>query len=184
MNKKVILGIVIAVVVVAAVVVGILVFGNANSAPVVPIATQEEVLKVAEDVYAKIDMNEMPMLDTQVMDLSDAEFVKMYTGLSDASKVEFAVLSQPMMGSMAYSMLLVKVKEGQDVDAIKKEMVDNIDVRRWICVAAEKVFATNHSDLICLVMADETRATNVYNAFKEVVQNKVGTELTRIGEAQ
>jgi len=184
MNKKVILGIVIAVVVVALVVVGILVFGSANSAPVVPIATEEEVLKVAEDVYSKIDMNEMPMLDTQVMDLSDAEMVKMFTGLSDASKVEFAVLSQPMMGSQAYSMLLVKVKEGQDVDVIKKEMVDNIDVRRWICVAAEKVLATNHSDLICLVMADEDRATNVYNAFKEVVQNKVGTELTRVGEAQ
>ena len=181
MNKKVILGIIIAVVVVAAI-VGILVFGNANSAPVIPIATQEEVLKVAEDVYAKIDMNEMPMLDTQVIDLSDADFVKMYTGLSDASKVDFVVLSQPMNGSIPYSLLLVKVKEGENVQDIKKEMVDNIDVRRWICVAAEKVLATNHSNLICLVMADETKATNVYNAFKELVQNKVGTELTRIGE--
>lgn len=182
MNKKVILGIIIAVAVVAIAIGAFFVLGGANNKPVIPVATEQEVLKVVEDIYSKIDMNEMPMLDTQVMDLSDPDMVKMYTGLSDASNVEFAVLSQPMMGSQAYSLLLVKVKEGGNVETIKKEMVDNIDVRRWICVAAEKVYATNHCDLICLVMADETRATNVYNAFKELVQNKVGKELTRIGE--
>lgn len=184
MNKKLILGIIIAVAVIAIAVGAFFMLKGENNTPVIPIATEEEVLQVATDVYAKIDMNQMPMLDTQVLDLSDAEMVKMYTGLSDASKVDFVVLSQPMMGSMAYSMLLVKVKEGQNVDSIKQEMVDNIDVRRWICVAAEKVVATNHSDLICLVMADEERTNTVYNAFCELVQNKIGKEVTRIGEAQ
>ena len=61
-------------------------------------------------------------------------------------------------------------------------MLNNINTRKWLCVEAEKVYVTNHSDLICLVMSSEEWAKPVYNAFKEIVQNKVGEELEKTAE--
>jgi len=65
---------------------------------------------------------------------------------------------------------------------MKQEMLDNIDVRKWICVQAERVYVTNYNDVIFLVMASEEWAKPVYDEFKNLVGGKVGKELVRIEE--
>ncbi|MBR5228085.1 MAG: hypothetical protein IKV94_05570 [Clostridia bacterium] len=181
MNKKVLIGVIVVVVAIIAV-VAVVSITKANNTPVIAFESKDDSIKVAQDIYAKIDMSQMPMIAENVLDLSDTETVQYLTGVQDPSKINYAVVSEPMMSAQAYAMVLVKVKDGEDVEKIKQEMVDNIDVRRWICVAAEKVYATNHHNLICMVMSSEERALPVYNAFKELVENKIGKELVKTGE--
>ena len=63
----------------------------------------------------------------------------------------------------AYSVAIVRVKDNADVEKIKQEMLDNIDMRRWICVSAEQLYITNSGNVIFSVMADKDVAKAVYN---------------------
>ena len=78
--------------------------------------------------------------------------------------------------------MAVKVKAGSDIEAMKKEMLENIDVRKWICVTAEKVYVTNSEDVIFLVMADGDWAKEFYQGFSKYVDNKIGKTLEKTTE--
>ena len=175
------ISIIVAILVVIALVVGGIFLLNKEEKTVVNMATSEDLENIINSIYEKANV-ELPMLMTNVVDVSDVEAVTYSTGLKSNENIEQVVVSEPMMTSQAYSLVLVKVKEGADVESIKKEMVDSIDTRKWICVTADNLYATNHSDLICLVMSREELAKPIYNAFKEVVNQNVGTELERTTE--
>ena len=64
----------------------------------------------------------------------------------------------------------------------KEEILNNVDMRKWICVSAEKLYVTNHNNIIFFVMSDEDWATVTYNSFKEYVGNEIGKELQKSGE--
>lgn len=145
------------------------------------IESSEDLSKLVDKIYEGQE-NLIPSLATQQVDIEDTEMVKYITGLDDAKNLQYVVVSEPMMSSQAYSLILAKVKDGVNADEIAKQMKDNVDTRKWICVTAEKLYATNHTNLICLVMSREELAKPIYNAFKEVVENKVGTELERTTE--
>ena len=180
MKNKVIL--VIAIVLVVALIIGGVTFFSKNEKPVVEMATEENLNTIITQVYEKANL-ELASLMTSPIDVTDEEMLKSFTGLQSNKNVELALVSEPMMSSQAYSFVLVKVSKEANVEEMKTEMLNNIDTRKWICVEAEKVYITNHSDLICLVMSNEEWAKPVYNAFKEIVQNKVGEELEKSAEA-
>ena len=56
-------------------------------------------------------------------------------------------------------------------------MLDNINMNKWICVSAEKLYITNNGNVIFLVMSSEEIAKPVYENFKKYVNNEIGKEL-------
>ena len=178
--KKIII-IIVAILVVIALVIGGIFLLNKKEVSVVSMETEQDLENIINSIYKKANI-ELPKLMTSVVDIDDEMSLKYTTGLSSKENIEQAVVSEPMMTSQAYSLVLVKVADGADVEKVKQEMVDNIDTRKWICVTADKLYATNHTNLICLVMSREELAKPIYNAFKEVVQGKIGTELERTTE--
>ena len=126
--------------------------------------------------------NELPELETEEIDASDAMAVESYTGLKSNENVEKIVVSEPLMSSQAYSAVAVKVKAGADIESMKQEMLNNIDTNKWICVSAGAVYITNCENTIFLVMSDEDWAKPVYNEFKKYVENDIGKELEKISE--
>ena len=46
-------------------------------------------------------------------------------------------------------------KSTEDENSMKKEMLEGIDMRKWICVSAEKLWVTNYNDVIFFVMSSE-----------------------------
>ena len=64
----------------------------------------------------------------------------------------------------------------------KKEMLENINMAKWICVSAEKMYITNNGNTIFMVMSSEDWAKPVYNEFKEYVGNNIGKELEKAEE--
>lgn len=134
--------------------------------------TQSELMGILDQIYA-IKKPEF-MLNSMEVDLDDEYAVSSCTGLSmdDAKKLENAVVSEPMMSSQAYSLVLVRVKDQKDTADIAQKMADGIDPRKWICVEADDLKVVSKDDMIMLFMVDSQfsfRSEDVVNAFSEVV---------------
>ena len=127
----------------------------------------------------KNNKNVLPELETMKVDIKNIDEVTSYTGLKTNDGIESIVVSEPLITSQAYSVAIVKVKDNADVEKIKQEMLDNIDMRRWICVSAEQLYITNSGNVIFSVMADKDIAKAVYNDFKKYVNNNIGKELEK-----
>lgn len=183
MNKKVV-AIILIVVIIMAIVIGVrfLKKGDSNNISNVKYETAEDIKGLIDQIYEKTS-NEMFGLETREIDINDEMALKSYTGLDTNDGIEKIVVSESMITATAYSLAIVKVDSNANIENIKQTMVDNIDMRRWICVGADVLYATNYGDVIFLIMASEENAKPQYEAFKEIVKGKVGKELTREAEA-
>lgn len=115
--------------------------------------TPEEII---EKIYeANETVPEFPVMTMNLADM-DAESFPMFTGLADNSKVKESAVSESMMGSQAYSMVLVRLNDAADAEAVATEMVNGIDTAKWICVEADDLVVAAYGDLVMLYMADST----------------------------
>jgi hypothetical protein len=71
-----------------------------------------------------------------------------------------------MIGSIAHSIVLVRVADGEDVNAVVTAIKENINPRKWICVEAEKVEVTNRGNLVLMAMSSTTIVDTVVKSFK------------------
>lgn len=78
---------------------------------------------------------------------------------------EIAVYSESNMEAVAYSMCLLKAKDGANIEQIKTAIKDNADPNKWECVTAESVVVETNGDYVILIMADTSEATALKNAF-------------------
>ena len=147
-----------------------------NDAEVIPVEinSTEDLTAFVDKIYEGNE-NLFPSLMTQAVDVTDADSVAYMTGLENGDDLEYLAVSEPMMSSQAYSLVIAKVKDGVDADKLAKTMSENIDMRKWICVSAEVLYATSTEDLVFVVMSSEEMAKPVYDAFKAKV-GKVGQE--------
>lgn len=77
------------------------------------------------------------------------------------AKYEQVIISEPFNTSIPHSVVLIKLAEGEDVEAVKAEIKLNADPRKWICVEAEMVVVESIGNVVLLVMSNST-ATPVY----------------------
>lgn len=137
----------------------------------------DDLKTMVKSIYSDLG-DTLPALEFQKIN-SSTESWKYYTGLSDSSNVEFALVSEPLMNAQAYSLVVLKVKDTSKIEDMKQEMYDGINMSKWICVSAEKLYITNSGNIIFMVMASDDWATPVYNGFKKYVNNNIGKELTK-----
>jgi len=115
----------------------------------------EALAAIVEAMYEKNPV-ELMMVETRAVDLADESWLRYNTGLelADAEKVDAAVLSEPMTGSQAFSLVLVRLKDAADAEEIANKMLENIDPVKWVCVAADDERVIGCGDLVLFVMAD------------------------------
>lgn len=138
----------------------------------------EDLTALVEQIYSGVSID-MPKVQTQQIEVTDKNMLKSFTGLDNSENLEYAVVSEPIMSSQAYSLVLVKVKDGANPNEIAKTMNENIDEKKWICVSAEKVYSAASGNIICLVMSTEEIATAVSDSFKKIA-GSIGEENIRI----
>lgn len=167
MNK--IVKIVIAIIVAIVIIMGVNLFRNSSPKQEsnLNINNNDDLVSLINQIYEGVTI-EMPRLQTQALDVTDANMVKTFTGLDSTENIENLVVSEPLMSSQAYSLVLVKVKDGANINEMAKAMNENIDVRKWICVSAEKVYTATSGNVICLVMTNADTAKVVYDSFKAI----------------
>lgn len=178
MKKQWIMWVAVVVVVIVIAVIGVVAISGKNEGTT---ATEINMKKMFDTIYADLK-DQLPDLTTQEIDVKDGEQVAEYTGLVSTENVEKLLVSEPMISSQAYSAVALKVKAGADIEGIKQEMLDNLNMNKWICVSAEKLYITSYNNIIFAVMSDENWAKPVYDGFKKYVNNKNGKELEKTAE--
>lgn len=107
-----------------------------------------------DKVYAEIPEDERPMMLQQVK--VNADNIEYYLGTSDISYKE-ALASEPAIGSIAHSVVLVRVADDASVEDVKTKIKENVDPRKWICVGVEEedVIVKNKGNLIILILEED-----------------------------
>lgn len=99
-------------------------------------------------------------VETYSVDLSDKDAVKYYTGLESGEDLEDVAVSEPLMSAQAYSLVVVRVKEGVDARAIADRMKQGVDPIKWVCVSADVVEVSSNDRDVMLFMADSALLEN------------------------
>ena len=97
--------------------------------------------------------------------------VKSFTGLDDASQLKEAAAYEPMMGSIPFSMVMVRTAEGADPKAVAESMKSGVDPRKWICVEADDMKVAGCGDVVMLIMVStsgDLTAQSFVDAFQSV----------------
>ena len=126
---------------------------------------------------------EFPVCDPTAVDLNDEFSLSNFTGLTDASLITEAMYSEPMMGSQAYSLVLVRVNDAAKAEEVANTMLENIDPAKWICVSADNLRVGLYQDILVLIMVSssmsETLADDMMKAFSTVVGSELDLILTK-----
>lgn len=136
---------------------------------------EENVNKLLEDNPVEFMGGMMPL------DLTDTSeeglwALKSYTGLDSAEKLTDAAVYEPMTGSQAFSLVLVRVAEDEDAETVARQMKDNIDPRKWICAGADEVMAAGYRDTVLFIMLDSALGKNAQSyvdSFKTLCGGKL-----------
>ena len=140
--------------------------------------TAGDIKKMLKTIYKNL-ASELPELTTEEINLKESELVESLTGLKSTDDINTLVVSEPVMGSQALEVAVIKTKEKTDVEAMMQNIKDNVDMSRWICVSAEKLYVVSSGDVIFMVMADSDWAKSIYDEFVKYVDNKVGKTLEK-----
>lgn len=177
MKKKTLIYIVIGLVVVL--LLGILILTNSKKESI--IKNTDDMKKMLNEIYANLG-DKLPGLENIEVDVEDENQVTNFTGLKSNKDVKELVVSMPPISSQAYEVAVIKVSKNANIEEMKQEIYDNINMNRWLCVSADKLYITNNGDVIFLIMASEDWAKIVYDEFKTYVKNDIGKELEKTNE--
>ena len=102
--------------------------------------------------------------------------IKSFTGLDSAEGLSDIAVYEPMMGSIPFSLVMVRVAEGTDAKTVAEAMKANIDQRKWVCVEADDLQVVGYGDVVMLIMVgSETGMTS--QSFVDAFKGVAGAEL-------
>ena len=88
------------------------------------------------------------------IDMEDEFAFNGYTGLESKEHVVEASFCEAAMGSQAFSLVLVKVDDAANAEAIAKGIQEKVDPRKWICVEADDLMVVATGEYVLLAMMD------------------------------
>ena len=119
--------------------------------------------KVYEKMDAEVKQDDKPKVET-------VNILKKMEGMTDEdvlANVEYTIgttdidykeiyESKPTIGSIAYSVVLIRMEDNADIEAAKTAIKENVNPRKWICaeVAKEDVIVKSKGNLIILIMVE------------------------------
>lgn len=142
---------------------------NEDKDPVTPaLGLQDDLESILEHIYENgefgADFTEyiIPGLITGEITAENSEYHLGKSGLD----IKEGIVSEHEMSGSAYALCLVRAGEDADIEHLKKEISDNVDPFKWICVgvSAENVIVDNIEDVVILIMS-ESDAHALHAAF-------------------
>lgn len=111
--------------------------------------------EIMEKLYAGVKEEEMPMM-TENVELNDEKLKGyFYEGSNVNIKYKEAIASESMVGSMAHTVVLFRLENSSDAEKVVKEIEENANPRKWICVEAEHTYVLSKGDLVVLIMSND-----------------------------
>lgn len=106
---------------------------------------------MVDKLYEGISADNMPMVMTQEVPAEAFEGVFFIPAVEGAT----GVMSEPMMSSVAWSVCLLRVADGTDVEATRAAIEANVNPAKWLCVEATSVDVIANGNTILLAMTGE-----------------------------
>lgn len=126
-----------------------------EGATTAPAATEPEAeaidpMTLIEKIYAAQPISFD--VQTEAVDLNDADALKHFTGLGSAEKVKQAAASEALIMPSTYSLVVVQAKSAADGKELAQAILEGIDPAKWVCVCSDDVRVAVKGDLIMLIM--------------------------------
>lgn len=156
--------------------------GEENSNEQSESKTSQPLTDIINQIYA-IKPSGLKTMELE-LNLADPDAVSYNTGLKDASKVKEAIVSEAMISAQAYSLVLVRVNDKNDTEAVAKEMLDGINPAKWVCVSGDDLQIVAADDLVLLIMVDSqlsdtVTSQEIVDAFSQVIGKDVEVKLSK-----
>lgn len=107
--------------------------------------------EIMERLYEGISEKELPMM-IENTELNSENFE--YYAFADI-KYKEAIASESMTGSIAHSVVLIRLEDANDAEQAVSDIKEKADPRKWICVEAENTYVLSKGDLVVLIMSNE-----------------------------
>ncbi len=129
--------------------------------------------EMAEKLIEGMGQNDLPMMMPPATLAEMAENVPLENGMTKeqvmddmflsnlfipAIKGAEVVVHEPGMGSIPHSVVLLRLPDGSDVEAVRADIEAHANPAKWVCVEAEKVNVVAHGNTILLVMSQAKTA--------------------------
>lgn len=124
--------------------------------------------EILEQMIAASGFDGGPFFEAYAVTKEDAPYTIGYEGFS--GEFEEALGYGPMMGSMAFIMVLFRLDDGADAQSFADDIKSNADPRKWICVEAETVEAIVSGNTVLFIMSDADSASQLTSAFTQVME--------------
>ena len=149
MKNKIFVIILVLVIVIVAVIMGIKFLGKEN----IEENVEGSLDTIMAKLYEGIPDDQKPYLANTTVTKENAEY---YLGTSDVEFKE-ALASEPLMSSIAHSVVLVRLNSQEDANSVKEKIETNINPAKWICVEVDRqnVKVASKGDLVVLIMDNE-----------------------------
>lgn len=104
-----------------------------------------------------LDGSGMEMLDGFVISpiVKDESFAYV-AGMSDDTHVLSGASCGAMMMTTPYSLVVVRVDDTKNIEAIRKDLAENLNWYKWVCVAASDAVIAQKGDLVLCLMGSGT----------------------------
>ncbi|MBE6682131.1 MAG: hypothetical protein E7600_07600 [Ruminococcaceae bacterium] len=109
---------------------------------------EADLAAIADSLYDGIAEDQRPFVMSMPLTSEDFEF---FTFVPYEEGLE-AVANEPMMSSIAHSIVLVKAPTAEKAQELAKAMKENCDPRKWMCVEADIVETVTNKNLAMLLM--------------------------------
>lgn len=91
------------------------------------------------------------------------EYFSFSVGLTDAEGLTAAANLVPMMMTTAYSLVMVSLEDEADAEAVSQDFMNNLDWRKWVCVAPSNALTARKGNLVLCLMASDELLTRTQN---------------------
>lgn len=121
--------------------------------------------EIMDRLYEGVAEEDMPMMvqTTEIPKESIANYLGEGTESIDMKE---AAVSESMVGSIAHSIVLVRMNENADIESTKALIKEKANPRKWICVEAEQVYVESKGDLVVLIMTNSKMADTIKTNFE------------------
>lgn len=119
-----------------------------------------------EEIFTSIltDVDDLPELAYTQLNADNYHYYLFIDPIEGAE----ALANDAVINAVPHSAVLLRVPQGADAAAIAKEIEENADLNKWICVGAEKKIVKVHGSTILLVMSYSDTADEIAANFDKL----------------
>ena len=150
MKKKIVI-IIISILIIIGIIIGVI-FATRNVNNNLNIASANDMGNFIDDLYSGLTLP-----------------TSLYSMELDITNIEHIVVSESMISTEAYSLILVKCENEERASQIASEMNEKVSLSdKWISASDIKTYYATNGDLVFLVMSNDDWAKPVYDKFVEL----------------